>query len=173
MFPPKMSGEISSSDLPSLRVFILRVLFELRAALEAVRLFSMIALRFYLDFASTKATLPRGPSILAFRALLRQYRFMAQSYRAARAIELARAAGFDLCGIAPAAEFPELAHLDEWLKRGHAGEMKYLRDERRRSPSQAMPDARSVIVCALNYNTAFPASTTDAARPKESATGPR
>ena len=120
-----------------------------------------------------KATLPRGASILAFRALLRQYRFMAHSNRAARAIELARAAGFDLCGIAPAAEFPELAHLDEWLERGHAGEMKYLHDDRRRSLALAMPDVRSVIVCALNYNTAFPASTTDAARPEESATGPR
>ena len=97
---------------------------------------------------------------------------MTRSERAARAIELAHAAGFDLCGIAPAAEFPELARLDEWLERGHAGEMKYLRDERRRSPARAMPEARSVIVCALNYNTAFPAST-DAMRPEESAAGPR
>jgi epoxyqueuosine reductase len=97
---------------------------------------------------------------------------MAHSNRAARAIELARAAGFDLCGIAPAAEFPELAHLDEWLERGHAGEMKYLRDERRRSPTQVMPDACSVIACALNYNTALPAST-DALSPHASVTGPR
>src|SRR5580693_10398082 len=78
---------------------------------------------------------------------------------AARTIELARAAGFDLCGIAPAAEFPELAHLEEWLERGHAGEMRYLHDARRQSPSLAMQGARSVIVCALNYNTALPAST--------------
>ena len=54
---------------------------------------------------------------------------------AARTIELARAAGFDLCGVAPAAEFPELAHLEEWLERGHAGEMRYLHDARRRSPA--------------------------------------
>jgi epoxyqueuosine reductase len=87
-------------------------------------------------------------------------------------MELGRAAGFDLCGVAPAAEFPELRHFDEWLDRGHAGEMKYLRDERRRSPAQAMPGARSVIVCALNYNTRFPPST-EAARPQESAAGPR
>jgi epoxyqueuosine reductase len=115
---------------------------------------------------------PRGTCILAFPALLRQYRFMTRSERAARTIELARAAGFDLCGIAPAAEFPELARLKEWLERGHAGEMTYLRDDRRRSPARAMPEARSVIVCALNYNTSFPAST-DAARPEESAAGPR
>jgi epoxyqueuosine reductase len=90
----------------------------------------------------------------------------------ARTIEFARAAGFDLCGIAPAAEFPELAHLEEWLERGHAGEMRYLHDERRRSPVHAMPGARSVIVCALNYNTAHPTST-EAQGQKESNTGPR
>jgi epoxyqueuosine reductase len=78
---------------------------------------------------------------------------------ATRTIELARAAGFDLCGIAPAVEFPELAHLEEWLERGHAGEMRYLHDSRRRSPELAMQGARSVIVCALNYNTALPYST--------------
>jgi epoxyqueuosine reductase len=91
---------------------------------------------------------------------------------AARTIELARAAGFDLCGIAPAAEFPELAHLEDWLDRGHAGEMRYLQDERRRSPAQAMQGARSVIVCALNYNTAMPAST-EAPAPASKQAGPR
>ena len=88
-----------------------------------------------------------------------------------RAIELARRVGFDLCGIAPAAEFPELARLQEWLGRGHAGEMGYLHDERRRSPSLAMQGARSVIVCALNYNTAFPPST-DALAPDRARSGP-
>ncbi len=89
-----------------------------------------------------------------------------------RVVELSRAAGFDLCGVAPAADFPELAHLDEWLARGHAGEMRYLRDPRRRSPALAMQGARSVIVCALNYNTAFPAST-DAHAPASAHAGPR
>ena len=91
---------------------------------------------------------------------------------AARTVELALAAGFDLCGIAPAAEFPELAYLEEWLERGHAGEMRYLHDERRRSPARTMQGARSVIVCALNYNTAFPASTEARAQP-ELNTSPR
>src|SRR5579863_5981714 len=91
---------------------------------------------------------------------------------AARTIELALAAGFDLCGIAPAAEFPELAHLEEWLERGHAGEMRYLHDARRRSPAQAMQGARSVIVCALDYTTALPAST-DARQQSEGNAGPR
>ena len=38
----------------------------------------------------------------------------------------AKAAGFDLCGIAPAGRFPELGFLGEWLSRGYAGEMHYL-----------------------------------------------
>jgi epoxyqueuosine reductase len=101
----------------------------------------------------------RGETRLAFRALLRQTLFMTNANAAARTIELARAAGFDLCGVAPAADFPELARIDDWLDRGHAGEMRYLHDARRRSPALALPGARSVIVCAVNYNTAFPAST--------------
>src|SRR5260370_17534426 len=85
---------------------------------------------------------------------------MTNANPATRTIQLARAAGFDLCGIAPAAEFPELAHLEEWLERGHAGEMRYLHDARRRSPAHAMQGARSVIVGALNYNPSLPSSTT-------------
>ncbi len=77
--------------------------------------------------------------------------------------ERARALGFDLCGVAPAAEFPELEQLPEWLARGYAGEMRYLHDPRRRSPSAALPGAQSIIVCALNYNTGFPYSTDAAA----------
>jgi len=60
---------------------------------------------------------------------------MEQTNPATRLVELSRELGFDLCGIAPAAEFPELARLDDWLERGHAGEMRYLHDERRRSPA--------------------------------------
>jgi epoxyqueuosine reductase len=84
---------------------------------------------------------------------------MSDAGRTARVIEISRAAGFDLCGVAPAAEFPELARLAEWLDRGYAGEMRYLHDPRRQSPSLAMQGARSVIVCALNYNTSLPSST--------------
>ena len=97
---------------------------------------------------------------------------MTNANPAARTIELARAAGFDLCGIAPAAEFPELAHLETWIERGYAGEMHYLRNERRRSPALVIPGARSVIVCALNYNTAQPSSI-DAQAPPNRDAGPR
>src|SRR5580700_10500475 len=97
---------------------------------------------------------------------------MMNSPLAARTIELARASGFDLCGIAPAAEFPELGHLEEWLERGHAGEMRYLHYARRRTPAQAMRGARSVIVCALNYNTALPSSM-EARAPSSPQSSPR
>jgi epoxyqueuosine reductase len=79
--------------------------------------------------------------------------------RTARITELARTLGFDLCGVAPAAEFPELSRLGEWLERGYAGEMKYLHDARRHSPASVLEAARSVIVCALNYNSPLPGST--------------
>ena len=77
----------------------------------------------------------------------------------------ALAAGFDLAGISSAYDFPELARFPEWIAAGRAGEMKYLesRNEagelRRASLHSAFPWARSVIVCAVNYNTEHPYST--------------
>ncbi len=77
----------------------------------------------------------------------------------------ADAAGFDLAGVASVEDFPELARFPEWIAAGHAGEMKYLesRDDagqlRRASLKSVLPWARSVIVCAVNYNTANPYST--------------
>jgi epoxyqueuosine reductase len=74
-------------------------------------------------------------------------------------------AGFDLAGIASVQEFPELAQFPEWIAAGRAGEMKYLESRnysgqlRRASLKSAFPWARSVIVCAINYNTAHPYST--------------
>ncbi|HVB35995.1 MAG TPA: tRNA epoxyqueuosine(34) reductase QueG [Candidatus Acidoferrales bacterium] len=80
-----------------------------------------------------------------------------------RLVEHARAVGFELCGVAPAEEFEELQRLPEWLERGYAGEMRYLHDGRRASAENVLPGTRAVIVCALNYNAAFPYSTgTDA-----------
>jgi len=71
--------------------------------------------------------------------------------------------GFDLCGVVRAERYPELESFAEWLQRGYAGEMRYLEDPRRREPRLVMEDLRSVIVCALNYNTAHPYSTEAAA----------
>ncbi len=82
----------------------------------------------------------------------------------------ARAAGFDLAGVAtvpelsgaPASEDDQ--RYTQWIDAGYAGEMdylkraddagEYLRGDLRRS----MPWARSVIVCAVNYNAAAPKS---------------
>ena len=73
--------------------------------------------------------------------------------------ERARAVGFDLCGVAPAEAFEELAQLPEWLERGYGGEMNYLRDSRRADPRLVVEGARSLIVVALNYNSPQPYST--------------
>ena len=81
--------------------------------------------------------------------------------------ERARALGFDLCGVARAEAFPELANFDEWIRRGFHGEMKYLEDPRRRDPSKAMTPLRSIIVCGLNYNTKHPYSVEAAGVPVE------
>jgi epoxyqueuosine reductase len=64
----------------------------------------------------------------------------------------ARTAGFDLCGVAPVEGLVELKHLPEWLARGYGGEMTYLQDARRTDPRLTLPNARSLIVVALNYN---------------------
>ncbi|MHB1021922.1 MAG: tRNA epoxyqueuosine(34) reductase QueG [Acidobacteriaceae bacterium] len=83
---------------------------------------------------------------------------------------LARDAGFDAAGIAPvpepgsAEEYAELQHLEEWIDAGRAGEMEYMkrRDEQgrllRSSLRVTLPWARSVIVCAMNYNPNIPHS---------------
>lgn len=87
-------------------------------------------------------------------------------------MQAANDAGFELVGIAPVDDAPELEYFPQWIADGYAGEMKYLeaRDEqgrlKRASLAHAAPWARSVIVCALNYNTAQPYSTqtTDSSR---------
>jgi epoxyqueuosine reductase len=87
----------------------------------------------------------------------------------------ARDAGFDLCGIAPVRDFAELQVFPAWIAGGKHGEMKYMeaRDEtgelKRKSLTRVAPWARSVIVCAINYNTAHPYSTD--VRPEETSRG--
>jgi epoxyqueuosine reductase len=76
----------------------------------------------------------------------------------------AAALEFDLCGIAPAKSFPELEYLPEWLERGYAGEMQYMRRtaERRSDVRAVMPSARSVISLGAVYNADRPYSTENA-----------
>src|SRR5262244_645640 len=78
-----------------------------------------------------------------------------------RVKQRARELGFDACGVAPAAEHPELTFFREWLDRGYAGEMAYLRRtvERRADVRNVLPSARTVIVTATVYNTDRPYST--------------
>ncbi|MDQ2832241.1 MAG: tRNA epoxyqueuosine(34) reductase QueG [Acidobacteriota bacterium] len=87
----------------------------------------------------------------------------------------ARVSGFDLAGIAPVDPSPSSAdRLTEarfraWIEAGHAGEMEYLkrRDDQgallRSDVRKAIPWARSVIVCAMNYDVPAPLSIEPAA----------
>jgi epoxyqueuosine reductase len=73
-----------------------------------------------------------------------------------KALEL----GFDLCGVAAADTYPELAFLDEWIARGYAGEMGYLAEtaDLRRDVRNILPSARTVIVTGVLYNADRPYS---------------
>jgi epoxyqueuosine reductase len=92
---------------------------------------------------------------------------MASQIRELKAIvkRAADEAGFDLAGVSPAADAAEHKHFPEWIAAGHAGEMKYLEardddgDLKRASLARVAPWARSVILCAINYNTEHPYST--------------
>jgi epoxyqueuosine reductase len=73
--------------------------------------------------------------------------------------------GFDVVGVAGAGDVPELEYFPDWIASGYAGEMKYLEkcneagELKRASLSRVAPWARSVVVCAINYNTDQPYST--------------
>src|ERR1017187_3054589 len=87
----------------------------------------------------------------------------------------AREAGFEAVGLAGARDpqdpdaAQEAARYTAWVEAGRAGEMEYLkrRDEAgtlvRSGLRVAMPWARSVVMCALNYNTEAPLSIDPAA----------
>jgi len=78
---------------------------------------------------------------------------------------LALEVGFDLCGVAGVGDTPEHRFFPDWIAEQRSGEMKYLEarnnagELKRASLANAAPWARSVIVCALNYNTSQPYST--------------
>lgn len=68
--------------------------------------------------------------------------------------ELARAAGFELCGIcSPQLPDDALEAYDRWLAEGHHGEMTWLMDsrDRRADPRQLLPNVKSVIMLGVNY----------------------
>jgi epoxyqueuosine reductase len=80
--------------------------------------------------------------------------------------QAAQVAGFDLAGIAPVREedFPEIEAFEEWIASGKAGEMAYMEKRteagelKRSSAKHSAPWVKSVVVCAINYNTAHPYS---------------
>ena len=107
------------------------------------------------------------------------FRFMSQSASISELVsELATGAGFAAAGIAAgpepgsAEDYAELRQVEPWIEAGCAGEMEYLkrRDESgrllRSSLRIALPWARSVIVCAANYNSTAPKSI-DPASPEQ------
>lgn len=69
--------------------------------------------------------------------------------------------GFDRMGVAPAEPVPDLQYYIDWVEAGYAGEMGYMeRDPERRSDvTRVVPQAKSVVVCAMNYHTDYPLST--------------
>jgi len=77
----------------------------------------------------------------------------------ARVKELARACGFELAGVAPAAPLPGYRHFADWRRRGLAGEMTYLLDQRgelRADPRNLLPAAQAVVCVGKLYETAAP-----------------
>ncbi|NWG13047.1 MAG: DUF1730 domain-containing protein, partial [Acidobacteria bacterium] len=84
----------------------------------------------------------------------------------ARIQEEARRLGFFKIGVTPARPLPRPSRLTRWLEAGMHGEMRYMerQADRRTDPSLVLPDARSIMVLAMNYFTA-------ASRSRESSTG--
>jgi epoxyqueuosine reductase len=66
---------------------------------------------------------------------------------------IAAEAGLPLCGIAPAAPIVRHRAFLDWLASGHGADMAYLARDAgpRADPRALLPEARSVLVCALSY----------------------
>jgi epoxyqueuosine reductase len=78
----------------------------------------------------------------------------------------ARALGFDLTGVAPAGPFRETEFYSTWLEKGYAGKMDYLERQKlaKLQPQSVLSGVKSVIVCAMNYNTRQPLTRYDRLR---------
>ena len=81
---------------------------------------------------------------------------MSQPFLADKIKERARALGFNLIGLTPAAPSPHLLAYFRWLDAGQQGEMAYLsrpdRVARRRDLSAILPGARSLVIVGLDYH---------------------
>jgi epoxyqueuosine reductase len=69
--------------------------------------------------------------------------------------------GFSLVGACPAVSPSGLSRLQEWLDRGYAGEMKYLKSRQQayEHPRHVLDGARSVLMLGLPYRSAEPRDT--------------
>ena len=67
----------------------------------------------------------------------------------------ARELGFDLVGITTADPPPHAAQFQQWLANGSHGEMGYMAKnaDKRVAPTEVLPNARSIVVVAINYFT--------------------
>src|SRR5579872_1629216 len=117
--PPKTSGAIFISVFPRVRLII--ATFSSTAAILPRLRGGRIGQWYRLQsvwFRSAPATNLKQTEVCSTGALLRfcgKIVGMTGAESVARTTDLARVAGFDLCGVAPAEEFPELAHVQEWL----------------------------------------------------------
>ena len=86
---------------------------------------------------------------------------MTETALSGRVKDQARGAGFDEARIASSTAPLILGHFQEWTLNGYAGVMDYLvtQTEKRSDMRVAFPWSRSVIVCALQYDTPHPYST--------------
>jgi epoxyqueuosine reductase len=69
--------------------------------------------------------------------------------------DLAADCGFGLAGIATPDPVPDFARFRNWVDRGLAGEMRYLKDHRadaRKDPSQLLAGVKSIICVGLLYS---------------------
>jgi len=87
-------------------------------------------------------------------------------------LDLARAAGFDLAGIAPLRSPAAAERFEAWLAAGHHADMAWLERDRARilDPRKTLPEGRSLLVVGLGHSR--PATTTaDGARVARYAAG--
>ena len=70
-----------------------------------------------------------------------------------RLVSFARGLGFASCRIAACGSAPHAEAFRNWLNEGGHGEMGYMErgEEKRCDPQKILPDARSIVVLALNY----------------------
>ena len=75
--------------------------------------------------------------------------------RAAEIKQRARLLGFDLVGITTALPPPHANHFQRWLADSFHGEMGYMSKNapKRLTPSDVLPNARSIVIAGLNYYT--------------------